>query len=342
MNASQTIKTSSLKALNVQAAMAFPEIRELMQQKQIATDRCIEAALQSDITLISKLSEHIIHSGGKRLRPLVVLIGAAAFGYQGDADVELAAVIELIHTATLLHDDVVDGSELRRGKPTANVLWGNQASVLVGDFLYSRAFRMMVNVNNMRVMEVLANATNTIAAGEVLQLSHIKNPDTTQDRYMQVIRYKTGALFEAASQLGSILCQRPNSDVQLMAKYGMHLGTAFQLLDDVLDYSASTQQIGKNMGDDLAEGKPTLPLIYAMKNGTAAQVELLRSAIMQGTCDNIADVLEIIESTKAIAYTYQIAQEEAEKAIEMLTTIPESPYRAALFGLAKFVLARQS
>lgn len=322
--------------------LSWDAIRELMQHERDATDICIKETLQSEISLINELAQHIINSGGKRIRPLLVLLGAAIFGYKGNSHIELAAIIELIHTATLLHDDVVDSSELRRGQPTANVLWGNQASVLVGDFLYSRTFRMMVQVNNMHVMRTLAEATNTIAAGEVLQLSHCKNPDVSEERYMQVIRYKTGTLFSAAAQLGAIICNRPEADIQLMAKYGMHLGTAFQILDDVLDYKGSAEQIGKNIGDDLMEGKPTLPLIYAMTQGTEKQKNLLRHAIMHGNCDDLTDICAVIENTFAINYTISKAQDEAFKAVSLLTDIPDSQYKAALLGLAEFVIAREN
>ncbi len=324
------------------APYSWDAIHKLMQHEREATDRCIKESLTSDISLINELAEHIINSGGKRIRPLLVLLGAAIFEYKGNSHIELAAIIELIHTATLLHDDVVDSSELRRGQPTANVLWGNQASVLVGDFIYSRTFRMMVQVNNMQVMRTLAEATNTIAAGEVLQLSHCKNPEVTEDRYMQVIRYKTGTLFSAATQLGAIICNRPESDIQLMAKFGMHLGTAFQILDDVLDYKGSTEQIGKNIGDDLMEGKPTLPLIYAMKKGTEQQINLLRQSIMHGNCDDINAITEVIDKTFAINYTIEKAQEEANKAISLLNDLPNSIYKAALLGLVKFVVARDN
>ncbi len=322
------------------APMSWQEIRSLVKQDWEATDLCIHEALQSDITLINELANHIINSGGKRIRPLLVLLGAAVFGYQGTAHIQLAAIIELIHTATLLHDDVVDSSELRRGQPTANVLWGNQASVLVGDFLYSRTFRMMVQVNNMHVMRTLAEATNTIAAGEVLQLGHCKNPDVTEERYMQVIRYKTGTLFSAAAQLGAIISQRSESEIQNMANFGMHLGTAFQILDDVLDYKGSADHIGKNIGDDLMEGKPTLPLIYAIHNGSEQQANILRNAILHGGCDDISTVREIIESSHAIEYTFQKAQQEAQQAIALLSDVPDSKYKSALLVLAEFVIAR--
>ena len=340
MNLAQPLNQAITPKQSPLAPLSWQSIRELMQQERDATDVCIKQALQSDISLINDLAQHIINSGGKRIRPLLVLLGAAIFGYQGIDQIELAAIIELIHTATLLHDDVVDGSELRRGQPTANVLWGNQASVLVGDFLYSRTFRMMVQINNMQVMQILAEATNTIAAGEVLQLSHCKNPEVTEERYMQVIRYKTGTLFAAAAQLGAVICKRPDSDREKMANFGMHLGTAFQILDDVLDYKGSAEHIGKNLGDDLTEGKPTLPLIYAMNNGTEQQSNLLRNAIMHGNCDNIAQVCAVIEATQAIEYTNNKAQQEAQKAVALLSDIPDSEYKAALLGLTEFVIAR--
>ncbi len=234
------------------------------------------------MALINELGRYIINSGGKRLRPLLVLLAARACGYQGKQHLELAAVIEFIHTATLLHDDVVDASDLRRSNQTANAIWGNEAAVLVGDFLYSRSFEMMVSIGSMRVMEILSTTTNIIAEGEVLQLLNCHDPDTTEERYRDVIRYKTAKLFEASAQLGAVLGKQPQTIEQAMARYGMHLGTAFQLIDDALDYGSSGDDIGKNIGDDLAEGKPTLPLIHAMRNGTPEQVEAIRQAIENG------------------------------------------------------------
>jgi len=292
------------------------------------------------VVLINQISHYIINSGGKRLRPVLVLLAARALGYKGTHHIDLAAVIEFIHTATLLHDDVVDASDMRRGKQSANAVFGNEASVLVGDFLYSRAFQMMVDVGSMRVMEILSNATNTIAEGEVLQLLNCHDPETTEERYMDVIRYKTAKLFEAASQIGAVLAGRPAEEEAAMARYGMHLGTAFQLVDDVLDYSASSEQLGKNIGDDLAEGKPTLPLLYAMHHGTAEQAALIRHAIEHGGKENLKEITAAIESTGAIAYTSRSARVEADRALAELANFPDSPYKQALEVLAEFSVAR--
>ncbi|MCK5435855.1 MAG: polyprenyl synthetase family protein, partial [Nitrosomonadaceae bacterium] len=262
--------------------MSIEHIRKLIKVDMDAMDEVIRVKLHSDVVLVRQVGEYIINSGGKRLRPALVILSAGTFGYTGKYHHNLAAIIEFIHTATLLHDDVVDASELRRSKATANTLFGNAASVLVGDFLYSRAFQMMVEVNNMRIMQVLADATNTIAEGEVLQLLNCRNPDVKEENYLQVIRYKTAKLFEAATRLGAILCSVTPAEEESMAAYGMHLGTAFQLTDDMLDYSGDYHDTGKNLGDDLAEGKPTLPLIYAMKTGSEEQVTIVRNAIKQG------------------------------------------------------------
>jgi len=306
-----------------------------------AVNDLIRKRLYSEVALINQLGHYIINSGGKRLRPMLLLLSARLFGYSGTHHITLAAVVEFIHTATLLHDDVVDASEMRRGQQTANNVWGNEASVLVGDFLYSRAFQMMVDVQNMRVMEILSNATNVIAEGEVLQLLNIHDPDTTEENYLQVIRSKTAKLFEAATQLGAVISGQSAEFEQTMAIYGAHLGTAFQLVDDALDYSAKSEDIGKNIGDDLAEGKPTLPLIYAMKNGTDAQRQLLRQAITHADGHDIIDeVLNIIESTQAIAYTMLSAQKEVDKAISALKGLPSSDYTDALHTLAHFSVDR--
>jgi octaprenyl-diphosphate synthase len=254
----------------------------------------------------------------------------------------LAAIIELIHTATLLHDDVVDASYLRRGKETANLLWGSEASVLVGDFLYSRAFQMMVDIRNMRVMEVLANTTNTIAEGEVMQLINRHDPDTTENRYLVIIRSKTAKLFEAAGQLGAVIGGQDPKAEAIMARYGMHLGTAYQFIDDVLDYSASAQVLGKNIGDDLAEGKPTLPLLYTLWHGNEAQAQLVHRAIQKGGREEIAAVIQAIESTGAIAYTAKRARSEAQCAQQMLEALAPSAYKDALLALADFAVNRAS
>jgi octaprenyl-diphosphate synthase len=316
------------------------DIRRLVRADSRAVDRLILTRLRSDVALINELGRYIVNSGGKRLRPLLVLLASRACGYQGHDHIELAAVIEFIHTATLLHDDVVDASDLRRGNQTANAIWGNEAAVLVGDFLYSRSFEMMVSIGSMRVMEILSHTTNLIAEGEVLQLLNCHDPDTTEERYRDVIRYKTAKLFEASAQLGAVLGGQPDHIEAAMARFGMHLGTAFQLIDDALDYGASGDDIGKNIGDDLAEGKPTLPLIHAMRHGTPAQVAAIRQAIENGGLDRIDTVMEAIESTQAIAYTAQSAQDEADLAIEALAELPAGPYKEALYGLAEFSVNR--
>lgn len=320
--------------------MEIQDVLDLIADDKQAVDRLIQARLASNVVLIDQISHYIINSGGKRLRPVLVLLAARALGYQGTHHVDLAAVVEFIHTATLLHDDVVDASELRRGRQSANAVFGNEASVLVGDFLYSRAFQMMVDVGSMRVMQILSDATNTIAEGEVLQLLNCHDPDTTEERYMDVIHYKTAKLFEAACQLGAVLAGRPADEEQAMARYGMHLGTAFQLIDDVLDYSASSEQLGKNIGDDLAEGKPTLPLIYAMRQGSPEQAALIRGAIENGGRENMAEITAAIESTGAIAYTSRSARQEADCALAELANFPDSPYKQALAALAEFSVAR--
>jgi len=321
--------------------MVVEKIGALVSSDMSAVNDLIYRRLQSEVVLINQLGNYIVNSGGKRLRPMLVLLSARACGYHDRMHVHLAAIIEFIHTATLLHDDVVDASELRRGQETANALWGNEASVLVGDFLYSRAFEMMVEVDDMRVMEILSHATNTIAEGEVLQLLNCHDADTTEARYMEVIQSKTAKLFEAASQLGAVLAGLSPAQEGAMANYGMHLGTAFQLIDDVLDYSASSTEMGKNVGDDLAEGKPTLPLIYAMHNGSKTQATLIRKAIEEGGLEKIDAVLEAIESTGAIAYTDAIARREADSAMASLGGLPDSEFRDALTALAEFSVQRK-
>jgi octaprenyl-diphosphate synthase len=305
-----------------------------------AVNDLILKRLHSEVVLVNQLGHYIISSGGKRLRPALVLLSAGACNYQGTHHHQAAAIVEFIHTATLLHDDVVDASELRRGRETANALFGNEASVLVGDFLYSRAFQMMVEIGQMRVMDILAEATNVIAEGEVLQLLNCHDPDTTEARYMEVIHSKTAKLFEAASQLGAILSGQSEEVESALAAYGMHLGTSFQLIDDVLDYSASSEEMGKNVGDDLAEGKPTLPLIYAMRTGTEEQAGVVRKAIEDGGHDLIEPVTQAIQATGAIAYTEQVARDEANRAIACLESLPDSPYKEALIVLAEFSVNR--
>lgn len=303
-------------------------------------DEVIRVKLHSDVVLVRQVGEYIINSGGKRLRPALVILSAGAFGYAGKYHHNLAAIIEFIHTATLLHDDVVDASKLRRSKATANALFGNAASVLVGDFLYSRAFQMMVEVNNMRIMQVLADATNMIAEGEVLQLLNCRNPDVKEENYLQVIRYKTAKLFEAATRLGAILCSVTPAKEESMAAYGMHLGTAFQLTDDMLDYSGDYHDTGKNLGDDLAEGKPTLPLIYAMKTGSEKQVTIVRNAIKQGGEESLQAVLDVIQKTDALDYTRQKAEAESSMASAAISSLPNSNYKECLLQLATFAVVR--
>ena len=322
--------------------MDIHSIRGLIAEDMSRVNELIELRLHSDVALINQLSHYIINSGGKRLRPALVLLSAGAFSYQGDKHLELAAIIEFIHTATLLHDDVVDASMLRRGRATANQRWGNEASVLVGDFLYSRAFQMMVDVGSMGVMKVLADATNTIAKGEVQQLINQHNADTSEASYLEVIKNKTAKLFEAASQLGAIINACSNEQELAMAAYGRHLGTAYQLIDDVLDYSAESSELGKNIGDDLAEGKPTLPLLYAMWNGSADQSKTIRDAITTAGNKEIDKIMSAITATGAIDYTAQLAQAEARKAMDALTGLPPSQYLDSLYGLACFAIERNS
>lgn len=320
--------------------MPLDSIRSLVQQDLEATDRFISSELQSQIPLINQMVEYIISCGGKRIRPLLVLLGARAFNYQEKQHITLAASIELIHTATLLHDDVVDNTTLRRGHETAHTIWGNEASVLVGDFLYSRAFQLVVQLQNLDVMNIFASATNLIAEGEVLQLVNCKDPNTTEAAYYDVIERKTGKLFEISTQLGPIISAASADNLEAMRKFGLHLGISYQLIDDALDYNSSTEETGKNIGTDLAEGKPTLPLIHALRHGTPAESKLIRHAIEHGSCDQLDAILSIIESTKAIEYTANAARQHAKEANQALKSIPDSPYRQALHDLAEFVVAR--
>ena len=306
-----------------------------------AVDTVIRNRLHSDVALIRRIAEYIVGSGGKRLRPALVLYAAGALGYRGVHHHELAAVVEFIHTASLLHDDVVDESDLRRGKRTANAAFGNASAVLVGDFLYSRAFQMMVGVNEMRVMRVLADATNIIAEGEVLQLLNCHNADVVIDDYLRVIRYKTAKLFEAAARLGGIVAGADDALEQRLAAFGMHLGTAFQLIDDVLDYSADEADTGKHLGDDLAEGKPTLPLIFAMRNGTTAEKAAVRQAIENGGRDDMDAVAAAVRSTGALTYSREQAHREAGAAAAAISHLKDSVYRDALLQLCVFAVERR-
>ncbi|AKH36990.1 MULTISPECIES: octaprenyl diphosphate synthase [Nitrosomonas] len=320
--------------------MPIERIRSFIAQDMSAVDAVIRQKLHSQVALIHQIGEYIIHNGGKRLRPALVILSAGVFNYSGQHHHSLAAVVEFIHTATLLHDDVVDESQLRRNKATANALFGNASSVLVGDFLYSRSFQMMVEVDNMRIMKVLSDATNIIAEGEVLQLLNCRDPDVEEENYLRVIRFKTAKLFEAAARIGAILGNATQFEEEALAIYGMHLGTAFQLIDDLLDYSGDYQDTGKNLGDDLAEGKPTLPLIYAMRTGSDKQASVIREAIKSGGASGFQTVLEIIQQTGALDYAQQRAQKEAEIAAEAIAKLSDSSYKECLLQLAHFAVTR--
>lgn len=322
--------------------MTFSDVNELARDDMLAVDELIRVSLKSDVVLVSQVSEYIVTSGGKRLRPLIVLLASQALGYAGKFHINAAAIIEFIHTATLLHDDVVDHSDRRRGRDTANNVFGNQASVLVGDFLYSRAFQMMVDIGRMPVMQILADATNTIAAGEVMQLMNVHDPDITEEGYLQVIYRKTAKLFEAGAQISAILAHRDPTDEAAMIAYGRHLGCAFQLVDDALDYDASPDELGKNLGDDLAEGKTTLPLIYAMLKSTEAEKNLIRHAVESDGLEKLDEIKGIIESTGALQYTAARAQEAADLAIDALSGIPDSDYKEALIAIADFAVRRRA
>ena len=305
-------------------------------------DALVGARLDSDVALVREVARYIVASGGKRLRPALLLLACRALGYGGEARFQLAAVVEFIHTATLLHDDVVDESRLRRGRSTANAAFGNAAAVLVGDFLYSRAFQMMVEVDDMRVMQVLAEATNTIAGGEVLQLMGSHDPEVDESRYLEVIRRKTAKLFEASARLGGVLARAGPAVQAGLADYGTHVGTAFQLIDDVLDYSGDEATIGKSLGDDLAEGKPTLPLIYTMRCGSREQAAVVRKAIAEGGREDFARVLEAIRACGALDYAREAASREARSATLAIAALPESEFRRSLLELASFAVTRSS
>ncbi|RJG07790.1 octaprenyl diphosphate synthase [Noviherbaspirillum cavernae] len=305
-----------------------------------AVNTVIRRQLHSDVPLVNQIADYIISAGGKRIRPVLVLLVANAFGYRGTHHHNLAAVVEFIHTATLLHDDVVDESSLRRGRQTANALFGNAASVLVGDFVYSRAFQMMVAVGELRVMQILADATNVIAEGEVLQLLNMHDPDVTEERYLQVIRSKTAKLFEAAAQLGALIAGAQDEEIEAAAEYGRSLGTAFQLIDDVLDYSGNATDIGKNVGDDLREGKPTLPLIYLMQHGTPEQRMLVRACIESGDEKHFDDVLAAITSSGALDYTRREAAQAAQRAAASIADLPDSQFKDSLLELCAFAVGR--
>jgi len=318
--------------------MTLEEIRALVRSDLSAVDNVIRARLKSAVALVDRVAEHIISGGGKRLRPTLVLLASRACDGQGEARLEAAAFIEFIHTATLLHDDVVDGSSMRRGRDTANEVFGNQASVLVGDFVYSRAFQMMASLNSQRVMEIMADATNVIAEGEVLQLMNAHDPETTEQRYLEVIYRKTARLFEAGAEVAAVLANATPEVQRALASYGKHMGTAYQLVDDVLDYRSDPATRGKNVGDDLAEGKPTLPLIHALKNGTESQRSAIRHAIEQGGIDQLDTILAAIDATGGLEYAARLARGEANKALEALEALPDTPYKNGLAALARFAV----
>ncbi|MFT7556888.1 MAG: octaprenyl-diphosphate synthase [Planctomycetota bacterium] len=328
-------------ALTTNSEYSQQRLKDLTGADMQRVNQVIVDNLASEVVLINQLSQHIILSGGKRLRPMLVILAAKACHYEGDNDALLAAVIEFIHTATLLHDDVVDDSEMRRGQETASSIWGNEAAVLVGDYLYSRAFQMMVRADSMAVMDLLSTVTNTIAEGEVLQLLNIKDPDTSEANYHQVIYGKTACLFEAATRIGAMISGSGEPVEQALSAYGKHLGIAFQLVDDALDYSAESDELGKNVGDDLAEGKPTLPLIHAMANGTAAQKTLIRNAIENGSSADFDEINEAIKSSGALDYTLAQAQLQADQAKAAIADLPDGDYRQALLFLADYAVERR-
>ena len=320
--------------------MQLEAIRALVQEDLEATDKFIISRLESDIPLINNMVQYILTCGGKRIRPMILLLSARACNPNTHHHIDLAAIIELVHTATLLHDDVVDNSTLRRGHKTAHTIWGNEASVLVGDFLYSRSFQVVVALKIERILEIFSFATHYIAEGEILQLMNCKNPDTTEEFYTDIIQRKTAKLFEVAAQFGGVITSSPEPLIQAMRQYGLHLGMAYQLIDDALDYNQPAEQTGKNVGNDLADGKTTLPLIYALRHCGPAEAVLLRGAIQAGSSEHLTDIITIIESTGAIQYTAATAKQYAQKAQAALSCIPASPYRDALHELANFVVDR--
>lgn len=321
-------------------ALSLAEIQRLVGPDMQAVDALIRRRLASDVVLINQIAEHIVSAGGKRLRPMLVLLAARALGYGGQDHLQLAAIIEFIHTSTLLHDDVVDESELRRGRKTANALWGNAASVLVGDFLYSRSFQLMVELDSMQVMRILADTTNAIAEGEVLQLLHVHNPDTDEAAYLRVIERKTAVLFAAATRLGAVLAEAPLEQQDAMARFGLALGHAFQIADDVLDYTADADTLGKNLGDDLAEGKATLPLIHAMAHSDGPTRERMAQALIDGDTAALPEIVEAIRRCGSLDYSKDIALRYAGEALEALSDLPETPQVAALRGLALYAVQR--
>lgn len=320
--------------------MNIDQIRELVNTEMQAVTAKIASQFGSDVDMVKEMSQYIFGGGGKRLRPMLAILSANAFGYEGDHHITIAAIVELIHTATLLHDDVVDNSNLRRGRKTAHTVWGNSGSVLVGDYLYSRAFQMMVQINSIHVLKILADASNIIAEGEVMQLANCGDPTTNEAKYFETIARKTATLFKAATELGAFIANQSVDITDAMANYGLHLGMAFQLVDDAFDYTASPTEIGKNIGDDLAEGKPTLPLIYILNHGSVEQIALVKSAITQKNSEYIAAIQHAISGTKALDYTYEMAKKHQYLACNYLKDIPNSTYKDALIALARYAVDR--
>jgi octaprenyl-diphosphate synthase len=323
--------------------MDFNAIQALTAKDMEKVNATIQAQLNSDVSLINQLGFYIVSGGGKRLRPLIALLSAKALGYEGDKHITAAAFVEFIHTATLLHDDVVDESDMRRGKETANAAFGNAASILVGDFIYTRSFQMMTSLGSLKILELMSGAVNVIAEGEVQQLINCNDPSTTEENYMEVIYSKTARLFEAAAHIGALLVDADEKLELALQNYGKYLGTAFQLIDDVLDYTADGKEMGKNVGDDLAEGKPTLPLLYAMRNGSEAQRLMIHEAIEKANgMEKLDDILQAMDETGALTYTTKKAEQEADKAIHELDALPESDYKEALITLAHLAVKRSS
>lgn len=322
--------------------MSIETVQKLIEDDFTAVNQKILQALKSEVVLINEVGKYIVYSGGKRIRPIIALLCAKAAGYKEDKHITVAALIEFIHTATLLHDDVVDHSDMRRGKETANEIWGNEAAVLVGDFIYTRSFQMMASLDSLPVIDVLADATNIIAEGEVMQLMNIGDPDTTEETYMNVIYSKTAKLFEAAGGVAGIIAREnglPDYE-KALSLYGMYLGTAFQLIDDILDYTAQGEVLGKNRGDDLAEGKPTLPVIHAMREAESSDSQLIHQALIEGDREKLEVIVTILEKTQSLEYTYKMAKKQAELAIQAIDDLPESPYKSALKTLAHYSVER--
>ncbi len=322
----------------------YLQLRSVVESDFSAVNDCIIKQLHSEVDLVENIGHYIVEAGGKRLRPLLVLLAAKACNIQSNQHIPMAAVIEFIHTATLLHDDVVDRSNLRRGRPTVNAQWNNPSSVLVGDFIYSRAFQILVQIGEMRIMEIMADTTNKIAEGEVLQLIAKSNPESTESDYMRVIENKTAILFEAAGQCGAILAQRGEDIETALRQYGRHLGIAFQLVDDLLDYAGNTESLGKNIGDDLAEGKPTLPLVYAMSHAASDEIQVIKNCLIAEAVDDSAlrDVIDIVDSTGALEYTRSLAEKQADMARACLGELPDSEYKQALLDMVDFAVNRQN